>query len=1733
VGGTARAVPGKVNLQHRWGFVLGVLTALTVLLFAPANAAAADPVIYAAGDIACAPGASQTSTTCHERQTSDIVIAGGAAKALALGDLQYDSASLSNLQNSYNNTWGRIKSITDPVLGNHEGSGSGYWDYFYGSGVSNGPYGVRNKGWYSFNVGAWHLIGINSNCTRVACTAGSEQEQWLRADLAANPTSCTLAYWHHPRWSSGHDGDNTFMQPIWQALYDANADLALVGHSHNYERYAPQDANGSLDNSRGIREFVVGTGGAFFTGVSSAKPNSEVRNNTTYGVLKVTLHPTSFDWQFVPEAGKTFTDSGTQACHGSGGAPPPPADTQSPTLPGTLTATAPGATQVNLSWGASTDNIGVTGYEIYRNGSLLTTKNGTTTTHTDTPVSGNTTYTYQVRAVDAAGNRSAFGNSVAVTTPAGSTVKVSPDADAQVQEASPTTNLGTGTYLRADGGTDPDVESYLKFTVSGLPGAVQSAKLRVYAYTGTVDGPAVYTTPTDWSESTINWNTKPGPTSAATDDKTSIGSNTWVEYDVTPLVTGNGTYGFRLAQTSTDGVDIRSREYTDATLRPELLLTVGGGGDVQPPTTPSSLTGTATSPTRVDLSWTSSTDNVGVAGYDVFRNGAMLVSTTGTGTTFSDTTAAASTTYNYQVRARDAAGNRSGFSNTVPVTTPSPVDTQAPTVPASLTATSSGPTQVNVSWGTSTDNVGVTGYEIFRDGTLLVTKTGTTHTDTPVSPGTTYAYQVRALDAAGNRSAFGNTATVTTPVPDTQPPSIPGTLTATATSSTQVDLSWGASTDNVSVTGYEVLRNGTLLVTKTGTTHTDAPVSPGTTYTYQVRALDAAGNRSAFGNSMALTTPNITTLKLAPDADARVSQSSPTSNYGATNYIRTDGGTDPPVESYVTFTVSGLAGAVQTAKLRIYAYSGTVDGPAIYATGSSWSETAINWNNKPAATSAAADDKGAIATNSWVEYNVAPFITGNGTYSFRLATTSTDGVDIRSREYTDATLRPELVVTAIAPDTQAPTVPANLSGSAVSPTQVNLSWTASTDNVGVTGYEVFRDGSLIAGTSGTGTSFADTNASPSTTHGYQVRALDAAGNRSALGNTATVTTPTPVDATPPTAPSNLSGTAASPTRVNLSWTPSTDNVGVTGYELFRDGALLAATGTGTTFSDTTASPSTTHSYQVRALDAANNHSAFSNTATVTTPTPPDAQPPTDPAGLTAAAASPTRVDLSWTGSTDNVGVTGYEVFRDGALLGTATGTSFTDTSASPSTTHSYQVRAHDAAGNRSGFSNTATVTTPAPPDTQAPTPPSDLSATASSPTQVDLSWTASNDNVGVTGYEVFRNGTYLATATFTSFSDTTASASTPYTYEVRALDAAGNRSGFSNSAVVITPAPPDTEAPSAPTNLTGIAASPTQVDLSWTASTDNVGVAGYEVYRDGSLLATTTGTGTGYSDTSASPSSTHTYRVRALDAAGNHSGFSNTATVTTPAPPDTEPPTVPANLTATASGPTQIDVAWNASTDNVAVAQYEVYRDGVSLGAASGIGYVDTTVSEATTYSYRVRASDTAGNNSGLSDPATVTTPAAVRTATFTADADARVEEANAFSNFGSDDLGADGGTDPAVESYLRFSVSGISGAVQSAKLRVFAYSDTVDGPAAYTSTGNWSESGLFGITWVNRPVRTSTPIDDKAAIAASSWVEYDVTQLVNGDGTYDFVLATTSEDEVAFFSHEQLSFAPELVVTY
>jgi hypothetical protein len=234
---------------------------------------------------------------------------------MAVGDLAYPGGTKEQFDNCYDKTWGRLKSRTRPAAGNHEFRSTGatpYFDYF------GAAAGDPKTGYYSYELGKWHIIVLNSQCQDIGgCEPGSPEEKWLRADLRKYPAACTLAYWHKPLFSSGgaHGNDLT-VKPFFQALYEANADVVVNGHDHDYERFAPQTPDGAADSARGIREFVVGTGGKNHRPFGEPKPNSELRDATAFGILKLTLKSSSYDWQFIPEAGKGFTDSGSGDCHG-------------------------------------------------------------------------------------------------------------------------------------------------------------------------------------------------------------------------------------------------------------------------------------------------------------------------------------------------------------------------------------------------------------------------------------------------------------------------------------------------------------------------------------------------------------------------------------------------------------------------------------------------------------------------------------------------------------------------------------------------------------------------------------------------------------------------------------------------------------------------------------------------------------------------------------------------------------------------------------------------------------------------------------------------------------------------------------------------------------------------------------------------------------------------------------------------------------------------------------------------------------------------------------------------------------------------------------------------------------------------------------------------------------------------------------------------------------------------
>jgi hypothetical protein len=281
-------------------------------------------VIAAAGDIACQStspyfhGGAGTPTRCRQQYTSDLLAGAGLAAVLPLGDTQYCCSSLASFSGSYHPSWGRVKPISRPVPGAQEyeiPGAAGYFDYFNGAGVVSGPAGDRGRGYYSFDLGAWHLVALNSNCRFLGCTVGSPQERWLRADLAQHQNACTLAYLHAPRFSSTAGGNHPAVQRLWEALHDAGAELVLSADSHNYERFAPQDPLGRADAAYGLRQFVVGTGGHSLKGFGAIRANSEVRYADRFGVVQITLRPSSYEWRFQPEGSGVAGDAGAGECH--------------------------------------------------------------------------------------------------------------------------------------------------------------------------------------------------------------------------------------------------------------------------------------------------------------------------------------------------------------------------------------------------------------------------------------------------------------------------------------------------------------------------------------------------------------------------------------------------------------------------------------------------------------------------------------------------------------------------------------------------------------------------------------------------------------------------------------------------------------------------------------------------------------------------------------------------------------------------------------------------------------------------------------------------------------------------------------------------------------------------------------------------------------------------------------------------------------------------------------------------------------------------------------------------------------------------------------------------------------------------------------------------------------------------------------------------------------------------
>ncbi len=602
---------------------------------------------------------------------------------LYLGDV-YEKGSVAEFYNWYGPqgiNYGRFRSITDPTIGNHEytaGVATGYFDYW-----DNVP------NYYSYDAGGWHFISLNSNSAWVGVDSASPQYAWLAADLAAHASTCTIAYYHHPLYNIGPEGSKTSMAPIWALMVQNGVSIVVNGHDHDYQRWTPLDGNGQ-PSPNGITEFVAGGGGhglQTIAGSDSRVVYSNSSNPGAFGVLKLSLNATGANFSYVNTAGTTL-DSGTIPCLKAG------QDTQAPSVPAGLTATAGSATRVDLSWQASTDNTGVNGYTIYRNGASLTTVPGSTLAYSDATAAPSTTYSYAVDAFDAAGNHSAQSAPVSVTTPAlPSSLTFAVAADTYVNAGSPGSNYGSATTFRTD--ATPDVHAFLRFTVQGLAGSpVARARLLIYANNSSNLGiSALAVADNSWGEKTVNYNNAPALGNALATSG-AIAAGNWITLDVTPYITGEGTFSFGVKTASSAALSFPARE--SGANAAQLIIDFSSAPDSQAPSVPNGLAAAAGSSTRVDLSWQASTDNTGVNGYTIYRNGAVLTTVPGSALNYSDPTVSPSTTYSYAVDAFDTAGNHSAQSAPVSVTTPAP--------PTSLTFVVGADTYVNA--GSPNSNYG-------------------------------------------------------------------------------------------------------------------------------------------------------------------------------------------------------------------------------------------------------------------------------------------------------------------------------------------------------------------------------------------------------------------------------------------------------------------------------------------------------------------------------------------------------------------------------------------------------------------------------------------------------------------------------------------------------------------------------------------------------------------------------------------------------------------------------------------------------------------------------------------------------------------------------------------------------------------------------------------------------------------------------------------------------------------
>jgi hypothetical protein len=1159
---------------------------------------------------------SSSGTNSHQANVMSQLAASGARFALTTGDNGYPSGNQKNYGDLvqtgadtsaiFGPSFWKVPGSSMPIflsLGNHGLSSSDAnhphlvtWPQDRAVSMSGGRYtkdtycclnGTNSvslpSAWYAFDAGsarfyildtAWTDNNVGTanpykNDYDYHWAPGTPQLEWLKADLAAHPSILKFAIFHYPLHS---DNPNEAASPyllgangLEGLLKQHNVDIAFTGHAHIYER--------NLPSANGIFNYITGGGGATlgtlgtctpldayaikFTTSGGACGSAPVPTSAAqvYHFLKVTLNGPNVTVTPINSLGQSFDVRNYNFSTGL--------ETSAPTVPGSVSAAAASGTQVNLTWSASSDNTGVRGYGVYRNGALIATVDKNTLSYADTNLTPSTSYTYRVDAFDGSSNHSAQSTAIPVTTQStatytfptladayvaadfsttnyglSSTLKAdaSPEyrsylrfnvndisgnvtsatlrlyttsssttgiqaqrvanqnweestityanapavgpvigssgnfasgnyinvdvtslvtgngvydlaitttnpnvmnfnsrdavsnrpelviqttagpvstqtptpstvtptstptatltagsgniftfttvADARVAQGSPTTNYGTATNLQADGDSGIAQTSFIRFTTNGITGPIQRVTLRVFCTTnGTANGPAIYLANSSWIESGsggVTWNTQPALLSGAVDNEGAFGTNTWVEYDVTSQVSGNGTYTFALVADSNDGVTFSSREGSAA---PQLVVETSGTV-----TATSTFTATAT-PTSTSTTTASATTfptatmtPTPTASATPSPTGTMSQTPVNTFTNTPSSTATETATPSQTPTATDTATATPDSTDTptsTPVDTPEFTETPTPTdsAPATETATP-----------TPTDSIPATDTPT---ATVLPSETATSTpteevppTDTPSATATPTPTDTPTATVLPSETA---TSTPTEEVPPTDTPSATATPTFT-----QTPMNTFTATPTPT---------GTATATPTATrTPTNSPTASATASRTPTGTATFTPTRTATRTPTATptrtstATPSISTL--VPIADSYVNADAPTTNYGMSTTLRVDA--SPVVRSYLRFTVQGLNGTVTKATLRIFANSASSSG--VVASGVSnntWTESTINYNNAPPV-GTSLGSSGPVTAGTWISIDITAYITGNGTYNLALTTPGSTAISLAS-----------------------------------------------------------------------------------------------------------------------------------------------------------------------------------------------------------------------------------------------------------------------------------------------------------------------------------------------------------------------------------------------------------------------------------------------------------------------------------------------------------------------------------------------------------------------------------------------------------------------------------------------------------------------------------------------------------------------------------------------------------------